>query len=236
MPVTRDGRPSSVESDGPGMPRSPHLVAPPEPNGIILTSVMTRQSFSRETRNPARASLLTSLILDLIPAALLYPLFCVGIALGAPPSGACDIPQDLQREIVRKYPGEKLVQHSDLGEYDRKLFQEHHGKSCPGAVRINFYGDGKPTWALVLITGENPKRRAELVVAHLVDQGWETRILETTDGTPVIWPEKPGKYEDLNGEKTIRASRPVIIFAGLESWAIVYAWNGKAVEKVQVSD
>jgi hypothetical protein len=104
-------------------------------------------------------------------------------------------------------------------------------------VKVNFYGDGKPTYALVLISGENPKRKAELVVARQVDEGWETRSLGTTDGTPVVWREGPGKYEGLYyEEKTIRAGWPVIVFCGLESWAVVFAWTGKEVKKVQISD
>jgi hypothetical protein len=58
--------------------------------------------------------------------------------------------------------------------------------------------------------------------------------LETTDGTPVVWREGPGKYRDE--KKTICAIRPVIVLAGYGSWAVVYSWNGKEVEKIQISD
>jgi hypothetical protein len=103
-------------------------------------------------------------------------------------------------------------------------------------VKVNFYGDGKPTYALVLIAGENPKRRAELIVAHQLIESWEIRSLAVTDGTPVVWREGPGNYEDMYGPETIRARNPVVVFCGLESWAAVYAWNGNKIEKVQVSD
>jgi hypothetical protein len=142
----------------------------------------------------------------------------------------------LPDEISKRYPGGRVVTLADLDEYNRKLFQKDHGSRCPGLVRVNFYGDGKPTWALVLITGKNPKRKAELVVARQVAFGWEIRSLETADGTPVVWREGPGKYADLNGKKTTRATRPVIVFVGYGSWGILYAWTGKEVEKVQISD
>lgn len=124
---------------------------------------------------------------------------------------------------------------ADLDEYDRKLFQKDHGR-CPGLVKVDFYGDGKPTWALVLISGENPKRKAELVVARQVGDTWETRSLETTDGTPVVWREGPGKYDGMSEPNTILAKNPVIVFCGLESWAICYAWTGKEVVKTWISD
>lgn len=154
-----------------------------------------------------------------------------------PAKDACTFPASLRDEISRKYPGTRIVGFDDLTEDRRKLFKEHHSSQCPGLVKVNFYGDGKPTWALVLISGENPKRKAELVVARQVDEGWETRSLGTTDGTPVVWREKPGKYKGMYmEEKPIRAKWPVIVFCGLESWEVVLAWTGKEVEKVQTSD
>ena len=39
-------------------------------------------------------------------------------------------------------------------------------------VRVNFYGDGKPTWALLLVAKEGPKQKPELVVAHQLGNAW----------------------------------------------------------------
>jgi len=82
-------------------------------------------------------------------------------------------------------------------------------------VSVNFYGDGKPTYALVLIGGKNPKRRAELIVAHQVAGDWEIRSLDVTDGTPVVWREGPGKYDGMSEPNTIRAKNPVVVFLRL---------------------
>jgi hypothetical protein len=156
--------------------------------------------------------------------------------IAAPSGDPCNLPPGLHDELSKKYPGTRVVSLEDLSEENRHAFQKNHGKRCPGLARVDFYGDGKPTWAVVLISGENPKRKAELVVARRAGEGWETRSLETTDGTPVVWREGPGKYDDLDGKKTIRATRPTIVFAGHGSWSILYAWTGKEVEKVQLSD
>ncbi len=155
----------------------------------------------------------------------------------AGPVSACTLPQGLDSKIAAKFPGAHLVSLADLDDYKKKLYKKDHGSRCPGLLRVNFYGDGKATWALVLISGENPKRKAELIVARQLDGEWDIRSLETTDGTPVVWREGPGKYEGLyEGDKTIHATNPVIVFCGYGSWAIVYSWNGKEVEKVWVSD
>jgi hypothetical protein len=170
-----------------------------------------------------------------------FALCWFGTARGAiaAPVGACTLPQGLDSKIPAKFPGAHLASLADLDDYDKKLYTKDHGSRCPGLVRINFYGDGKPTWALVLISGTDAKKtKAELIVARQLDGEWDIRSLETTDGTPVVWREGPGKYEGLYAEndKTIHATNPVIVFCGYESWAIVYSWNGKEVEKVWVSD
>jgi len=157
----------------------------------------------------------------------------------AAPASSCTLPQGLDSKIATKFPGTHLVSLADLDDYDKKLYKKDHGSQCPGLVRINFYGDGKATWALVLISGTDPKKmKAELIVARQLDVEWDIRSLEITDGTPVVWREGPGKYDGLyEGDiKTIHATNPVIVFCGYESWAIVYSWNGKEVEKVWTSD
>jgi len=160
------------------------------------------------------------------------------VAFAAPPDDPCNLPQDLQREISNKYSGSKVVHLSDLEEDDKGLFQEDHGIDCPGLVKVDFYGDAKPTFALVLTRGDGPKRETELIVAHKVGEGWITTRLNKVGGAnpPVVWRQKPGTYKDIESGKVIRATRPVIVFAGLESWTILYAWTGKGVDKVWLAD
>jgi hypothetical protein len=161
----------------------------------------------------------------------------VQVAVAAPPNDVCDLPKDLQREVASKYPGAKLVRLSDLDKDDSALFQKEHGDTCPGLVKVDFYGDGKPTLALVLIAKDGANEKAELVVAHQIAEKWRTALLDTAESSwPVVWRQDPGDYRDVYGKKTIRAARPVIVFCGYNSWAVVYAWTGKAVTKVWIAD
>src|SRR5437879_3401354 len=81
-----------------------------------------------------------------------YLFVFVHVAAAGPSSDACDLPNDLQSIVEGKYPGTKIVSLSDLSEDDRQLFQKEHADSCPGLVKVDFYGDGKPTFALALTT------------------------------------------------------------------------------------
>jgi hypothetical protein len=159
-------------------------------------------------------------------------------AAAASPNGACDLPQGLQREIAAKYPGTKLVGLSDLEEDDRGFFQKDHGDACPGLVKVDFYGDGEPTFALVL-TNARAKEHTELVVAHEVRERWAVNALDSGNPSPyapVVWSQPAGEYRDVYGNKTIRAIRPVIVFCKYESWALLYAWTGSRVTKIWLQD
>lgn len=174
----------------------------------------------------------------LISAAAFFLFSPAQVAMAAGPSNdACDLPNDLQAVVEAKYPGTKIVSLSDLNEDDRTLFQKTHADSCPGLVKVDFYGDGKSTFALALTTKSEASPKTQLVLAHRVEATWKVSILDKTDGpVPVVWSQEPGEYKDVYGGKKIRAARPVIVFCGYSSWAVLYAWTGKEVEKIQLSD
>jgi hypothetical protein len=173
-----------------------------------------------------------------IPAAVLFLFGSARGVYGSPPNGPCDLPQSLRHEIADRYRGRKLVGLSDLNGDDRTFFEKDHGNACPGLVKADFYGDGKPTFALVLIAGSDGEMKAELIVAHMVPGSWQTRVLDTADDAlvPVVWSQPPGVYRDVYGKKEIRARRPVIVFTRYESWSILYAWTGENVSKIWIAD
>jgi hypothetical protein len=147
--------------------------------------------------------------------------FLLGFILCAAPNlaaarepDACTLPHGLEAKIAAKYPNAHVVRVTDLSEDDRNLYAKDHGASCPGLVKIDFYGDGKPTWALVLISGDNPQEiKSHLVVVRLHQSVWNIRTLATAIGIPVVWKERAGEYKDMYGRKTIRSSRPVLVLA-----------------------
>jgi hypothetical protein len=171
--------------------------------------------------------------------AILVAAFCLfafsQIVAAAPRDEKCELPSDLQHEIVIAYPGAKLVNLTDLSANDRVFFQKDHGDACPGIVNVDFYGDGKPTLALVLVF---KKDQSKLVLAHYVEDHWKTTALDKANGAPipVIWSQPPGEYTDFYGNKHVKATKPVIVFTGYEAWSILYAWTGTRVTKIWLRD
>ncbi len=154
------------------------------------------------------------------------------------PQNSCKYPPGLLDVISTKYPDTSLITLRDLSQDSRKLFQKEHGTRCPGLVKVNFYGDRNPTWALVLISKKPDERKAELLVARQIGKDWDIRQLEVADAAPVpvVWREGPGKYEGMSEPRAIVAANPVIILCGYGSWSILYAWTGKDVVKLQITD
>ena len=168
-------------------------------------------------------------------------ILCVGvftaIASAVPADRACVLPTGLAKPISERYQGARVITISDLSEYYRKLFQKDHGTRCPGLVKVDFYGDGQPTWAIVLLSGDPQDGNTRLLVAHQVGNSWRINSLDTASkAAPVVWRERPGTYRDVYGEKTVRAVNEAIVFGEYESWAILYAWTGKDVKKIWIRD
>ena len=166
-------------------------------------------------------------------------LVVVPVANAGPSTDACNLPKDLQVVVARKYPGSEVVKLSDLNEDDRSFFREDHGDTCPGLAKVDFYGDGKPTFAMALLTKNEQKEKykTKLVLARRMARGWETTLLDATDGpVPVVWGEEKGVFKDVYGRKEIHANHAVIVFCGYESWAIVYAWTNHKVDKIWIRD
>ena len=176
---------------------------------------------------------------SILVSAVTFTISFIPFTVASPASEPCTLPQDLQREVSARYPKAKVVSLVDLEEDDRKFFKADHHDNCPGLVKVDFYGDGKPTLAFILIMQGDAKNHVQFVVAHLVGNTWETTNLDTggagTD-VPVVWSEPPGQYQDVYGNKTLRSSRPVIVFRKYESWGILYAWTGKRVSKIWIAD
>jgi hypothetical protein len=81
------------------------------------------------------------------------------------------------------------------------------------------------------------KESSKLIVAHQVGVNWRTTVLGKGGASvPVVWSLPPGKYTDVYGQKSIRATRPVIVFFAYESWGVLYGWTGNAVNKIWIAD
>jgi hypothetical protein len=171
-----------------------------------------------------------------IVVSALWLLALVRGAAAQSPKNVCDLPRDLQNVLEGKYPEYKVVTLSELNEDDKRFFQKEHADGCPGLAKVDFYGDNKPTFALALTRKNQATPTTKLILAHQVAAKWGLAALDKADGpVPVVWSDNPGEYKGLYQDK-IRSTRPVIIFCGYSSWAVLYAWTGKTIAKLWLRD
>lgn len=172
-----------------------------------------------------------------VATAIIYALVLVQPAV-AGNGETCNLSTDLSEIIRKEYPSTRPLRLTDLEEDERAIFLKDHGNRCPGVATVNFYGDKKPTLALVLVPLQNSaKGPVKLVVASKSDESWNLKLLDTMkDSAPVVWGLGPGTYKDVYKKKTIRASNPVIVLWEYYSWATLYAWDGKEVSRIWIAD
>ena len=159
-------------------------------------------------------------------------------AIASPTDNLCKLPETLQTEVSSMYPGSELVTLAALDADDKAFYLQDHKQSCPGLVEVDFFGDHKPTIAMVLITSGKDSKEAKLLVAHNVSGNWKISLVDSTHeaGVPVLWSQPPGSYTDVYGKKQLLATAPVIVFTRFESWSILYAWTGKRISTIWLQD
>src|SRR5215472_4306634 len=112
----------------------------------------------------------------------------------------------------RNIPGAKVITESDLDADDRQFFQKDHHGACPGLIKVDFYGDGKPIFGLELITGSQAGPNIKLVIARQIGLNWNLLFLaRTRRNAPVIWSDKPG---DIKASGTISSMQPIVLSFG----------------------
>ena len=149
------------------------------------------------------------------------------------------LPSSLEKKINEQYRDEIIVSLTFLDSYHKKLFLKDHKGKCPGIAKVDLYGNGRQVYAIVLTSRSETDRKSKLVIAERVEgEQWKITVLQdnTTGPTPVVVGAPAGEYEHVYGERVLKSKHEVIAYIGYESWAVVYAWNGKEIEKIQISD
>jgi hypothetical protein len=173
----------------------------------------------------------------------------LSMLLAGKPAGSCRpaIPSSLGADLRAMFPDSKLLTTETLDATSRREFLKQHPDSCPGVATGDFFGDGRPAFALVLCqplgkrSGPatfNGSREAVLVVARPDAAGkWWFQFVEgANDSVAVVESLPPGDYASVYADRVIHAQHEVIGFGGFDSWYIALGWNGSSFEKVWLVD
>jgi hypothetical protein len=191
------------------------------------------------TRKVETMPSLGALARSLIVIVLLYaiPAFSDGVQSQSSCVGV--LPNSLENLVKEQYRGWQIVSVEMLKPHHRKLFLKDRRRKCPGIAKVDLYGDGRQVYAVVLIEESDIDRRSKLVLTQETGKDkWQMTTLEdeTTVPIPVVAAGPAGTYEHVYGERELKSDHEVVVYIGYESWVVVYAWNGKQIEKIQISD
>lgn len=151
------------------------------------------------------------------------------------------LPSSLSAMLQARYEDWRLVTRFMLMPSDLDLYERDHGASCPGAVRLDFYGKPARQYGVVLMSDASGRRQACLLVAEeSAKDRWRIREIERIDSeaTPVVYSMPPGRHQGFREEqpRLLTARHEALILAWYEKVAVLYAWNGSRVEELWISD
>ena len=161
-------------------------------------------------------------------------------ALAAPVRAAKEcsflLPESLGDSLGRLHPGAQVLSLNQLRRSERRLFKKAEGRRCPGIVHLDFFGDHREAYGVVLVTGAAAQRRLRLILASRMEgaSAWKIETLDTRKdpGLATVAKEPPGVYEDIHHKKKIQASAETLLWVCWGKSTILYAWTGEEIDKI----
>ena len=154
------------------------------------------------------------------------------------------LPAPLLEILKTEYPDWKLVDLEDLGSEgadfyrkDADVYPEKNPTGCPGAARVDLYGDGQHAYALVLKRESNNRVKSKLLLSEIdKSKKWVSRTLMDDECVCAVRTIPPGEHTDVIKGNTIKSRGEAILYIKYEAYAIVFAWTGQKIERVYVQD
>jgi hypothetical protein len=159
---------------------------------------------------------------------------------------ACDdsaLPTSVRDLLNAKFSDWRPKQVSDMNADDQQVWLTAvHGKECPGIAVGHFETADELSYAILLVPKSNPSGGHKVVV---VSKGapkstYTWKLLDHAEGQTysglVISKAAPGKYSDLENNKSIQLKLDGIQVEWLEKGAVLYFWSEGRYRKIVVSD
>jgi hypothetical protein len=164
----------------------------------------------------------------------------------APGPDSCDkapLPAQVREMLRNKFAGWRPKQLSDLGADDQKVWlQGPSGKSCPGIAIGHFQSATELSYAFLLLRESGPAHGYQIVIFSKQADGdtYTSNLLDHSDAEPdsslVISKADPGKFSDLESEKSVRTKLDSVIVEWLEKGAVLYYWTADRYRRIVISD
>jgi len=159
---------------------------------------------------------------------------------------ACDdsaLPASVRDLLNTKFSEWRPKQVSDMDADDQQLWLTAvHGKECPGLAVGHFETADELSYAILLVPKANPSGGHKIVVVSkgAPKNAFTWKLLDHAEGQTysglVISKSAPGKYSDLENNKSIRLKLDGIQVEWMEKGAVLHFWSEGRYRKLRVSD
>lgn len=159
---------------------------------------------------------------------------------------ACDdsaLPTSVRDLLNAKFSEWRPKQVSDMNPDDQQLWLTAvHGKECPGIAIGHFESADELSYAILLVPKSNPSGGHKVVVVSKAapKSAYTWKLLDHAEGQTysglVISKAAPGKYSDLENNKSIQLKLNGIQVEWMEKGAVLYFWSEGRYRKIVVSD
>lgn len=131
-------------------------------------------------------------------------------------------------------PGWKIVHQADLGKDDQALWSQYHGQACPGLARADLQGNGRWSYGLSLINGQN----RQIIILYDTGKALREKVLFTLPGgtIEVVHTAAPGPTYEVETHHRIGLQHQSLVFEALESSAEQYYWRNGKLGSVVISE
>ncbi|HEY2819637.1 MAG TPA: hypothetical protein VGJ06_01245 [Candidatus Acidoferrum sp.] len=164
----------------------------------------------------------------------------------APEPVSCDtaaMPAQVREMLRNKFAGWRPKQLSDMSVEDQKSWlASPSGKFCPGIAIGHFENSKDLSYAVLLLHKSEPTHGYKIIVFSKQADGdiYTSNLLELSDSEPdsalVISKVAPGKFPDLETEKSVRTTLDGVIVESLEKGAVLYYWSESHCRRIIISD
>ena len=162
-------------------------------------------------------------------------IFCNGTAASG--RDRKKLPQGIRDYLQSNFREWKVVTLEDLLPDHKPVFLKGHANKCPGFTSGKYKCSGRPLFAVVIISNEEP-RRSKLFVFEKVQDSYQATTLWGLPNvaiTPVVFTLPPDTYLNWERDKEIKTKCPVIFYVHYEASAWMFYWSEGKWRTLQIS-
>jgi hypothetical protein len=160
-------------------------------------------------------------------------------------SSSCDVtlPAPVSELLKAKFAQWRPKQVLDMDADDQQLWLKGpNAKGCPGIAIGHFESADRLSYAILLVPQSSPNGGHKIVVfsKDAAKDVYAWRLLDHAETQTysglVISKAVPGKYSDLENNKSIQIKLDGIYVEWMEKGAVLYFWSEGRYRKIVVSD